>query len=91
MKKLNAMQAKELQNEINIIDVRNVDELKETRLETIIHLPMALIPFKHQEVLDKSKEYYIICRSGARAQTAKVMLNDLGYKTEAILGGMMDI
>lgn len=43
------------------------------------------------EKLDKSKNYYIYCRSGARSAKACEIMNELGFdNTYNLLGGMLD-
>jgi rhodanese-related sulfurtransferase len=42
------------------------------------------------EGLDKSKEYFVYCRSGARSSNACALLNQQGFTTYNLLGGMLD-
>lgn len=64
--------AKELEQKLaqgeklNIIDVREVDEVTAGKIPEAIHIPLELIEFKMNE-LDKSKEYIMVCRSGGRS------------------------
>jgi rhodanese-related sulfurtransferase len=41
------------------------------------------------EKLDKSKNYYIYCRSGGRSASACGVMDAKGYNTFNLLGGMM--
>ena len=91
MKKINAIEANEIAKEINIIDVRTIEEFKEKRVESAINVPLQLLDFKHQEVLNKNDEYYLMCFSGTRAKIAEKLLTSLGYKVSAISGGMKDL
>ena len=91
MKKINAIEANELAKEINIIDVRTVEEFNEKSIESAINIPLQLIQFKHQEVLNKDEEYYVMCFSGARAMMAEGVLSSLGYKVSVVSGGMKDL
>lgn len=43
------------------------------------------------EALDKSKNYYVYCRSGARSAKACEIMNALGFETAYnLLGGILD-
>ena len=54
---------------LNIIDVREVDEVMAGKIPSAIHIPLGLLEYRMSE-LDKSKEYIIVCRSGARSGRA---------------------
>jgi len=72
---------------INLIDVREDYEYKGGHVSTAKNIPMGSILADPEKYLDKSKEYHIICQSGARsARTCKTLLNE-GYKVINISGG----
>ncbi|GIN19383.1 MAG TPA: rhodanese-like domain-containing protein [Bacillus bacterium] len=87
--------AKELEQKLaqgeklNIIDVREVDEVTAGKIPEAIHIPLGLIEFKMNE-LDKSKEYIMVCRSGGRSGRATQFLESQGYKVVNMSGGMLD-
>lgn len=74
--------------QLNVIDVREVDEVKEGMIPGAIHIPLGLIEFKMNE-LDKKKEYVMVCRSGARSGRATTYLEGQGYDVTNMDGGMM--
>ncbi|MBO1915342.1 rhodanese-like domain-containing protein, partial [Microvirga sp. 3-52] len=81
MKEISANQVETLLNEhapINLIDVREVDEVKVGKIPGAIHIPLGLVEFKKQD-LDKSKEYILVCRSGGRSGQATKFLEDYGF------------
>ncbi|MCM3587403.1 rhodanese-like domain-containing protein [Mesobacillus maritimus] len=88
------MTAKEVENllkenkELNIVDVREVDEVATGKIPGAIHIPLGLIEFRMHE-LDKSKEYIMVCRSGGRSGRASEFLEYNGYKVINMTGGMM--
>lgn len=75
--------------QLNIIDVREVDEVKEGKIPSAIHIPLGLIEFRMHE-LDKNKEYVMVCRSGNRSGLAARFLESQGFTVINMLGGMMN-
>lgn len=73
---------------INIIDVREVDEVKVGKIPNAKHIALGLVEFQMQD-LDKSKEYIMVCRSGGRSSKAATILEDHGYKVINMTGGML--
>ena len=76
-----------------ILDVRTEDECDEGIIPNAINIDI----HKGQEFiseieqLDKSKNYYVYCRSGARSAKACEIMNELGIDNAYnLLGGMLD-
>ena len=76
-----------------ILDVRTEDECDEGIIPNAINIDI----HKGQdfiseiEKLDKSKNYYVYCRSGARSGKACEIMNELGFDNAYnLLGGMLD-
>ena len=91
MKRFTAKEVQEkLENgeQLNIIDVREVDEVKEGEILNAIHIPLGLVEFKMNE-LDKKKQYVMVCRSGARSGRAATYLEGQGFDVINMDGGMM--
>jgi len=91
MKRFTAKEVQEkLENgeQLNIIDVREVDEVKEGEIPNAIHIPLGLVEFKMNE-LDKKKQYVMVCRSGARSGRAATYLEGQGFDVINMDGGMM--
>ncbi|UOE56580.1 rhodanese-like domain-containing protein [Bacillus sp. CMF12] len=74
---------------LNLIDVREVDEVKEGKIPSAIHIPLGLIEFRMHE-LDKNKEYVMVCRSGSRSGLAARFLESQGFSVINMSGGMMN-
>ncbi|MBM7660049.1 rhodanese-related sulfurtransferase [Bacillus mesophilus] len=87
--------AKEVENlltgeiSLNIIDVREVDEVANGKIPGALHIPLGLLEFRMNE-LDQSKEYIMVCRSGARSGRATQFLESYGYRVINMSGGMLD-
>jgi len=75
-------------NELNIIDVREVDEVRAGIIPGAINMPLGLVEFRMPE-LDKSKEYIMVCRSGARSGRASQFLESYGFKVINMVDGML--
>ncbi|WP_226529743.1 rhodanese-like domain-containing protein [Metabacillus niabensis] len=87
--------AKEVENmltqgqNLNIIDVREVEEVEDGKIHGAIHIPLGLLEFRMNE-LDKSKEYIMVCRSGGRSGRACQFLESYGFNVINMTGGMLD-
>jgi len=73
---------------LNLIDVREVDEVEAGHIPGITHIPLGLIEFRTQE-LDKNKQYIMVCRSGGRSGRATEFLQSQGYDVTNMTGGML--
>ncbi|WP_458414241.1 rhodanese-like domain-containing protein [Schinkia sp. CFF1] len=91
MKTITAKQLEELLKdgkELKLIDVREVDEVSAGKIPGADNIPLGLLEFRMNE-LDKSKDYIIVCRSGARSGRATQFLESYGYKVKNMTGGML--
>lgn len=75
-----------------ILDVRTEDEWNDGYIPNAINIDI----YKGQgfiyavEELDKSKNYYVYCKAGARSDQACGIMNQLGFEnTFNLLGGFM--
>lgn len=76
-----------------ILDVRTEAECDEGMIPNAINIDIyegqAFID--KLEALDKSKNYYVYCRSGARSAKACEVMNELGFeKAYNLLGGFLE-
>ena len=75
-----------------ILDVRTEDECNEGIIPQAINIDIHKGQgFIYQiDELDKSKNYYVYCRSGARSEQACHLMNQMGFEnTFNLLGGIM--
>ena len=75
-----------------ILDVRTPNEWAEGVIENavLINIMEAQSFMESIENLDKSKNYYIYCRSGGRSGQACQVMDSLGFGTTYnLIGGMM--
>ncbi|NDP26811.1 MAG: rhodanese-like domain-containing protein [Flavobacterium sp.] len=76
-----------------ILDVRTEDECNEgiipNAINIDIHKGQGFID--ELETLDKSKNYYVYCRSGARSAKACEVMQNLGFENAYnLVGGFME-
>ena len=85
----------QLYNDANavILDVRTEDEFNEGMIKGALNIDI----YKGQgfiysiEELDKSKNYYVYCRSGGRSGQACSIMSQLGFENAYnLLGGIMN-
>ncbi|OIQ30789.1 MAG: rhodanese [Bacteroidetes bacterium MedPE-SWsnd-G2] len=76
-----------------ILDVRTQEEVDEGIIPNAIHIDI----YKGQgfiqdiEALDKSKNYYVYCRSGGRSAQACSVMNQLGFENAFnLMGGITE-
>lgn len=74
-----------VRNGAKIVDVREEVEFMQNRLPHAINIPLSRFEFIDQ-LLDKSDEILLYCRSGARSEAAKDYLVQLGYNATNIGG-----
>ena len=76
-----------------ILDVRTENECNEGVIPNLINIDIyegqAFV--EKIEALDKTKQYYVYCRSGARSAKACEVMNELGFdNTFNLMGGILD-
>ncbi|WP_040292621.1 rhodanese-like domain-containing protein [Alloiococcus otitis] len=72
---------------MKILDVRTEQEYKDSHIPGAISKPLDQIDTCN---LDKSPDYYVICRSGRRSSLACQQLQSQGYQVKNVQGGMLD-
>jgi len=77
--------------EIILLDVREVHEFDSGHIKGAILLPLGDIGSKSEEVLpDKEAKIFVYCRSGNRSKTAVLDLIEQGYTNVYDIGGIID-
>ncbi|WP_369902200.1 rhodanese-like domain-containing protein [Bacillus manliponensis] len=94
MTEVNTITAKEVQERLEngetlfLVDVREDEEVEYGKIPEAVHIKMGDVPSK-LDVFDKENEYIFICRSGMRSENVCHYLNEQGYKTVNMVGGML--
>lgn len=92
MKEVTPVEVKELLEsgkQLNLVDVREDDEVAEGMIPGAIHIPLGDVAARVGE-LDKAKSYILICRSGGRSGRATDFLEGSGYDATNMTGGMLE-
>ena len=72
---------------ISLVDVREKEELVMASIKGSIHVPMMAIP--HQlELFNKIETIYLFCHSGVRSAQACLYLEQQGFDSVNIIGGI---
>lgn len=85
----------ELENDNNavILDVRTLAEVEGGIIPKAIHIDIYMGQGFIQELeeLDKTKNYYVYCRSGNRSRQACSIMNRMGFENAYnLMGGFME-
>ncbi|MFG6117589.1 Rhodanese-related sulfurtransferase [Thalassobacillus cyri] len=75
--------------DVQIIDVREDDEVAQGMIPQAKHIRLGDIP-EAANNLDKDQEYIMVCRSGGRSMNAAQYLDQQGFKVRNLEGGMMN-
>ena len=74
---------------IEIVDVRNPDEVMRGVIEGARHIPLALLPQRFQE-LERDRPIVFYCQSGVRSMQAGAFLTARGWtEVFSLSGGVM--
>jgi len=74
-----------------ILDVRTSKEFESGHIENAVNIDYFSNDFENSlSKLDKSKTYFVYCKSGVRSGKASNMLNKLGFKKIYTLKGGID-
>lgn len=71
-----------------LLDVREDDEWELGHAPGALHIPLADLPVRLEEI-DLDAEVYVVCRQGGRSLGAVQYLNRIGYEAFQVHGGMV--
>ena len=70
-----------------LLDVREADEVAESRIAGSTHIPLGKLAVRTFE-LDRGRAIITVCRSGGRSAQAAQFLASQGYDVANLTGGM---
>lgn len=80
-------QAHDQREALQLLDVREDDELVVARFPGAIHIPMDQVPARLGE-LDRTVPVAVVCRSGNRSAHVADYLNQVGFSAANVDGGL---
>ena len=69
-----------------LVDVREPDEYAGGHVESAVHIPMAVVPVRLEEI-PRDRTVYVICHSGGRSGQVVSWLNQQGFDSVNVEGG----
>ncbi len=75
---------------VQIVDVREADEVAAASLPGTVHIPLGDLPDRYGE-LDADRPVALLCRSGGRSGKAAEFLDAQGFDATNLIGGMMSL
>ena len=73
---------------ITLLDVREDWELAIASVASVVHIPMADVPARLNE-LDRNRDIVVLCRSGRRSLEIAKLLQLNGFKSLNLSGGIL--
>ena len=73
---------------LTLLDVREEWELKVASVPGIVHIPMGDVPQRASE-LNRDTEIVVLCRSGRRSLDVARYLQQQGFRTVNLAGGIL--
>lgn len=77
----------ELSESVILLDVRENDEWQQGHAPGALHIPMAEVPSRVEEI-DASAQLYVVCKAGGRSLRVVEYLAQIGYEATNVDGGM---
>ena len=74
-----------------IIDIREKNKYFDFHLNNSINIPFTSLLINMNYYLDKNKNYLLICESGLKSKKTSIILNNNGYKTYSLKGGIKSL
>lgn len=87
-KVINVNDIDNLIGDIELIDIREINEYKRGSIKTAKNIPMQSLLGNPNKYLKKDKEYYIVCQSGRRSSMACNNLRQKEFNVINVSGGV---
>jgi rhodanese-related sulfurtransferase len=74
---------------VTVLDVREPVEWHHGRIEGALHIPLAQIPQRLEELPD-GQQLLVVCKVGGRSAQATAFLQEKGFDAVNLAGGMIE-
>jgi rhodanese-related sulfurtransferase len=74
---------------LQLLDVREPHERQAGRIPGSLHVPLAELPERLEEI-EREREVVVYCRSGGRSAMAAQALRQAGYDAHNMAGGLLE-
>lgn len=74
-----------------VVDARTKSEFADGHFPGAINIPVDVLPSELKQLKNKQSKIIVYCRSGARSERAKQILNYSGYSAVMNAGGLGDM
>lgn len=88
IKSINVNDIDNIEEKINLIDIREPYEYEGGSIENSKNIPMRTLISNPEKYMEKYKTYYIICHSGMRSARTSNYLQKQGYDVVNVNGGI---
>ncbi|MGW0018316.1 rhodanese-like domain-containing protein [Rhodococcus sp. NPDC003382] len=78
----------EIGDGVVLLDVREADEWDLGHAPGALHIPVAEVPARIEDI-DIDAEVYVVCRQGGRSVGVVAYLNNIGFDAFQVNGGMV--
>ncbi|MGW0025631.1 rhodanese-like domain-containing protein [Rhodococcus sp. NPDC003383] len=78
----------EIGDGVVLLDVREADEWDLGHAPGALHIPVADVPARIEDI-DIDAEVYVVCRQGGRSVGVVAYLNNIGFDAFQVSGGMV--
>lgn len=78
----------EFSDAVVLLDIREDDEWEQGHAPGAVHIPMADVPARLEEI-DMDADLFVVCRQGGRSIRVVQYLNQVGFEAVNVSGGMV--
>ena len=78
-------------NYLEIIDIRDEGEYNKGHFPNSLNILFSELIINPSKYLKKNKKYLLVCEYGIKSKKTSQILNNMGYQTYSLMGGIKNI